>query len=97
MSDDKNKYITTIHCCLTGCTNNSSCCLNPDNKNTYCTLNKINLMLDEDTGIIDCSQYKYNYEIPYECIDCQLDKHGEIEITIDPIFVEVDSVEDLLK
>lgn len=88
---------TRVCCSLTGCIYNSACCVNPSDENTYCTLKEINLELDEETGVFDCQQYKYDYEKPYECIDCQLEKHGEIELETDFEFIEVDNIEDLFK
>lgn len=90
-------YCTAIKCCLTGCYYNSACCVNPSNTDTYCTLKQIDLKLDEETGVIDCCQYQYDYEKPYECMECQIEKHGEIELESDIEFVEVENIEDLFK
>ena len=88
---------TRINCSLTGCKYNSACCTNPaDENNCYCTLKAINLLLDEDMGILDCQQFKYDHTKPYECVNCQLDKYGEIEVTPSPVFIEVDNIDDLL-
>lgn len=92
----ENKLV--INCCLTGCKYNSACCVNPENdKCTHCTLKTIDLVLDEETGILDCAQYKYDYNKPYECMSCQLSKYGEIEVSKEPVFIEVDNIEDLFK
>ncbi len=88
------EYNTTVRCCFTDCQFNSACCFNPLNSNTYCTLKEIDLVLDEETGIMDCSQYQ-RADKPYECIDCQLEKHGEIELDVDMEFIEIDDIEDL--
>lgn len=90
-----NKKCTTVNCSLTGCKYNSACCANPACKECYCTLYKIDLIIDEENGLFDCKQYEYDYTKPYECIDCQLEKHGEIEIVPDPVFVEVDDLDDI--
>ena len=89
--------ITTVRCCLTDCKFNSACCINPKEDYTYCTLKNIDLALDEETGIIDCIQYERT-EKPYECMDCQIDKYGEVEFENDNIeFIEVENIEDLFK
>ncbi len=87
---------TKVNCCCTECEYNSACCICPVNTETYCTLKKIDLVIDEEVGIMECSQYK-RAEKPYECMDCQLDKHGEIELETDIEFIEVDDIEDLFK
>ena len=86
---------TVVECNLTGCKYNSACCANPCCKKTYCTLKKINLIIDPETGVLDCEQYEYDYEKSYECITCQLEKYGEIEITPQPVFIEIEDDEDL--
>ena len=86
---------TKVYCSLTGCLYNSACCVNPVDEKTYCTLKAINLELDEITGVFDCQQYVYDYEKPYECTECQLEKHGEIELDNEIEFIEVDNIEDL--
>ncbi len=85
---------TIVRCCFTDCQFNSACCINPLDSNTYCTLKEIDLILDEETGIMDCNQYQRG-DKAYECIDCQLEKHGEIELDIDMEFIEIDDIEDL--
>ena len=87
---------TKVNCCCTECKYNSACCINPAKNKTYCTLKKIDLILDEEVGIIECSQYD-RIEKPYECMDCQLEKHGEIEIEPEIEFIKVDEIEDLFK
>ena len=81
---------TKVNCALTGCKFNSACCANPSNKNTYCTLNIIDLVIDEENGLFDCSQYEYDYNKDYECVQCQLEKYGEIEFTPKPVIEEID-------
>lgn len=88
---------TRVNCSLTGCVFNSACCVNPVDVNTYCTLKQIDLIIDEETGVIDCAQYQYDYEKQYECLDCQLEKYGEIELSADVEFIEVDNIEDLFE
>jgi hypothetical protein len=46
---------------------------------------------------MECSQCEEDYNKPYECTECQLEKHGEIELDIDYEFIEVDDLEDLFK
>lgn len=86
---------TKVFCCCTGCKHNSACCANPVDSNTFCTLQKINLVIDEETGILDCKQYEYDYTKSYECMFCQLEKYGEVTITPEPVFEEVDNLDDL--
>lgn len=86
---------TKVNCFLTGCKYNSACCANTCN-GSYCTKNNINLIIDEETGIMDCAQYEYDYEKPYMCIDCQLEVYGEIDISPAPTFTEVENIDDLL-
>ena len=62
-----------VRCSFTDCIYNSACCINPSDADTYCTLKEIDLVLDEETGIMDCSQYQRT-DKPYECMDCQLKK-----------------------
>ncbi len=90
---------TCIKCCMTGCKYNSACCVSPANNECYCTKQKINLILDDEIGILDCSEYEYDYTKPHECLSCQLDKYGEISVEVgpEPTFIEVDNIEDLLK
>lgn len=88
---------TKVNCSLTGCVFNSACCVNPINTETYCTLEEINLELDEETGVFDCAQYRYDYEKSYECIDCQMEKHGGVELEDDIEFIEVENIEDLFE
>ena len=90
------EYGCIVRCCFTDCIHNSACCINPSDADTYCTLKEIDLILDEETGIMDCSQYQRT-DKPYECIDCQLNKHGEIELDVDMEFIEIDNIEDLFK
>ena len=87
--------LTRVNCKLTGCKHNSACCSCPSNPETYCTLKNINLLIDEETGVIDCAEYVYDYTKDYECVDCQLEKHGEIEFDTDFESIEVDNIEDL--
>jgi hypothetical protein len=54
------------------------------------------LIIDEETGILDCKQYSYDFTKSYECVNCQLEKYGEIILTPPPIFEEVDDLDDLL-
>ncbi len=89
------KKCTTVNCSLTGCKYNSACCANPACKECYCTLQKIDLIIDEENGLFDCKQYEYDYTKAYECIDCQLEKYGEIEIAPEPVFIEVDDIDDI--
>ena len=42
-------------------------------------------------------QYEYDYEKSYECVECQLEKYGEIEIEPDVTFIDVEDIEDLLR
>lgn len=91
------KNCTRVNCSLTGCRHNSACCANPSNTNTYCTLKEIDLCLDEETGVIDCCQFDYDYEKPYECIDCQMEKYGGVELEDDIEFIEVEHIEDLFE
>ena len=49
---------TKVKCCLTGCKYNSACCAHKDD--SYCTLDCINLVIDSETGIMDCKQYEYD-------------------------------------
>lgn len=86
---------TQVKCCLTGCKYNSACCANTT-KEAYCTLKSINLIIDSETGIMDCEQYEYDYEKPYMCMYCQLEEYGEIDITPEPVFTEVDNIDDLI-
>lgn len=72
---------TQVKCCLSGCKYNSACCANTQQKETYCTLKEINLIIDSETGIMDCEQYEYDYNKPYMCMCCQLEEFGEIDIT----------------
>ena len=72
---------TYVKCCLSGCKYNSACCANTQQKETYCTLKEINLIIDSETGIMDCEQYEYDYNKPYMCTCCQLEEFGEIDIT----------------
>ena len=90
---------TCIKCCMTGCKYNSACCVSPANNECYCTKQKINLILDDEIGILDCSEYEYDYTKPHECLSWQLDKYGEISVEVgpEPTFIEVDNIEDLLK
>ena len=90
-------HCTRVNCKLTGCKYNSACCANPIDTETYCTLESIDLLIDEETGIIECAQWVYDYEKDYECTECQLDKHGEIELNIDLESIEVDNIEDLFE
>jgi hypothetical protein len=92
MSDVNN---TKVKCCLTGCKHNSACCANSCNE-CYCTLKNIDLIIDNETGMMDCKQYEYDYEKPYMCIDCQLEENSEIDITPEPVFIEVDDLDDLI-
>ena len=89
------EHRTKVSCNLTGCKYNSACCANPCEKETYCTLNKINLIIDPETGILDCEQYEYDYNKSYECMFCQLEKYGEIEITPKPTIVKVDDLDNI--
>jgi len=82
---------------MTGCKYNSACCVSPSNDNCYCTRKQINLIIDEEIGNVDCKEYEYDYTKEFECVSCQLNKYGEIEIRPEPIFIEVDNIEDLLK
>lgn len=84
---------TKVKCCLTGCRHNSTCCAHKEEG--YCLLNAINLIIDSETGIMDCKQYEYDYEKPYMCMECQLEENGEIDITPTPILVEVDDLDDI--
>ena len=86
---------TKVKCFLTGCKYNSACCANTCNE-TYCTKKAIDLILDEETGIMDCAQYEYDYNKPYMCIECQLEVNGEIDMTPPPVFTKVDDINDLL-
>lgn len=88
---------TKVKCCMTGCKYNSACCVSPSNDNCYCTRKQINLIIDEEIGNVDCKEYEYDYTKEFECISCQLNKYGEIEIRPEPVFIEVDNIEDLLK
>ena len=90
---------TRVNCSLTDCKFNSSCCLNPVNGETYCTLKEINLKFDEEIGIINCDQYAYDHEKNYECMDCQLEKYGELEFDsgTEFDFIQVDNIEDLFE
>ena len=72
---------TYVKCCLSGSKYNSACCANTQQKETYCTLKEINLIIDSETGIMDCEQYEYDYNKPYMCTCCQLEEFGEIDIT----------------
>lgn len=87
---------TKIFCCCTGCKHNSACCASPADGNCYCTLKEINLVIDGETGILDCKQYEYDFSKPYECMCCQLEKHGEVILTPEPVFEEVDDISDLV-
>ena len=87
---------TRVSCCCTGCKYNSACCANPANEKTYCTLQDIELVIDEETGILDCKQYEYDFTKSYECMFCQLEKYGEVTITPEPVFEEVDDISDLI-
>ena len=88
---------TKVNCCCTECKYNSACCICPaTNIETYCTLKKIDLIIDEEIGIMECSQYDRT-EKPYECIDCQIEKYGDVELEPDIEFIEVDDIEDLFK
>lgn len=91
------EHCTRVNCKLTNCKYNSACCSNPSDSETYCTLENINLLLDEETGVIDCAQFTYDYEKDYECTGCQLEKHGEIDFYADIESIEVDNIEDLLE
>ena len=84
---------TKVKCCLTGCRHNSTCCAHKEEG--YCLLSAINLIIDSETGIMDCKQYEYDYEKPYMCMECQLEENGEIDITPTPILVEVDDLDDI--
>ena len=48
---------TQINCGLTGCKYNSACC-NKSQGKCYCTLSKIDFVMDEEMGVIDCMQYE---------------------------------------
>ncbi len=85
---------TVINCGLTGCKYNSACC-NKSQGECYCTLSRIDFVMDEEMGIIDCKQYEYDYTKPYMCVSCQLEQEGEIDITPEPEFIEVDNIDDL--
>ena len=87
---------TKVFCCCTGCKHNSACCCNPAEEETFCTLQRVDLIIDEETGILDCKQYSYDFTKNYECMNCQLEKYGEIILTPPPIFEEVDNLDDLL-
>jgi hypothetical protein len=87
---------TKVNCFLTGCKYNSACCANSCNE-TYCTRKNIDLIIDSETGIMDCKQYEYDYQKQYMCMECQLEVYGEIDISPRPIFTEVENVEDLFK
>lgn len=87
---------TKVKCCFTDCSFNSACCYSPSDENTYCTLKEIDLVLDEETGIMDCHQYQRS-DKPYECMDCQLRKYGEIELDTDIEFIRIDDIEDLFE
>ena len=89
-----NKCRTQITCALTGCKYNSACC-DMTNGETYCTREKVEFVVDNETGIIDCKQYAYDYNKPCMCITCQLEQYGEIDITPQPMFEEVDNLDDL--
>jgi hypothetical protein len=92
------KYQTELECDLTGCKYNSACCTNPSDETTYCTLKRTGLILDPDTGVIDCKNYKYDYKKPYECPNCQIKKYGEVRMSAKKIeSVEVEDISDLLK
>jgi hypothetical protein len=86
---------TQVKCCLTGCKYNSACCANTG-KECYCTLKNIDLIIDSETGIMDCKQYEYDYNKPYMCMFCQLEEYGEIDITPEPVLTEVDDLDDLI-
>ena len=86
---------TKVKCCLTGCKHNSACCAH-SSKECYCKLKSIDLIIDNESGIMDCKQYEYDYEKPYMCIDCQIEENGEIDITPLPVFIEVDDLDDLI-
>ena len=88
---------TKVNCSFTMCKNNSACCIRPVNEDTYCTLKGINLEFNEDCGIMECSQFEEDYNKPYECTECQLEKHGEIELEVDYEFIEVEDIEDLFE
>ena len=90
-------HSTKVKCCMTGCKYNSACCVSSANNDCYCTKKYINLIIDEEIGILDCKEYEYDYKKEHECVPCQLEKYGEIEIRPDPVFIEVDNIEDLLK
>ena len=85
---------TKINCALTGCKYNSACC-DMSNRPSYCTRSHIEFVVDEETGIIDCKQYEYDYTKPCMCAECQLEQLGEIDITPTPVFQEVDDIDDL--
>ena len=86
---------TKVNCSFTTCKYNSSCCVSPVDENTYCTLKEINLEFNEECGIMECIQFEEDYNKPYECPDCQLEKYGDIELERDFEFIEVDNIEDL--
>ena len=86
---------TQVKCCLTGCKYNSACCANTS-KECYCTLKNIDLIIDSETGIMDCKQYEYDYNKPYMCMFCQLEEYGVIDITPEPVLTEVDDLDDLI-
>lgn len=86
---------TKIKCCLTGCKYNSSCCACPCHENTYCTLKEIEIGMEDETGLMTCKNYEYDYTKKYECEECQIEKHGEIIIMPDVEYVEVDDLDDL--
>lgn len=88
---------TKVNCSFTSCKYNSSCCVSPTNPNTYCTLKEINLEFNEECGIMECVQFEEDYNKLFECINCQLEKYGDIELDADFEFIEVDNIEDLFK
>lgn len=88
--------ITEIFCDHTDCKYNSACCCHPcDPNNKRCTCKRIDITVDDDCGMIDCKQYEYDYTKPYQCMDCQLEVNGEIEVEFEVNFEEVDNFNDL--
>ena len=71
-----------VECHLTGCKHNSACCANPHKgKTTYCMLERIKLVVDSETGIMDCEQYKFNYNKPFVCQSC-IEKEKKAKIAV---------------
>lgn len=66
-----------VLCSMTGCKHNSACCF-ITKQETYCTLDKIRLTVNDETGEMDCENFKCDYTKPLDC-ECCIEKAKQIK------------------